>query len=145
MPPLFTHSHLLGLAGGLMIGASAALLLLGNGRILGASGILGRLVAHPVPADWRDLALFIAATALVPGAAALIWGAPAFHSRADLTELVLAGLAVGFGTRMANGCTSGHGVVGMTRLSRRSIAATLTALGTGFLTFHITHHLLGVL
>ncbi|MFD2174903.1 YeeE/YedE family protein [Rhodobacter lacus] len=146
MPPLFTQTHLLGLAGGVLIGTSAAVLLLGNGRILGASGILGRLVTRESRgADARDLAAFVAALALVPAIAALIGGAPAFHSQASLPVLVLAGLAVGLGTRMANGCTSGHGVVGMTRFSRRSILATVIALGTGFVTYHIAHSTLGAL
>ncbi|PTV95435.1 hypothetical protein C8J27_10470 [Rhodobacter aestuarii] len=146
MPPLFTQTHLLGLAGGLMIGSAAALLLLGNGRILGASGILGRFATRTTTgADWRDHAAFVAALVLVPGLAALIWGVPQFETLAPLPLLVVAGLAVGLGTRMANGCTSGHGVVGMTRFSRRSIVATLVSLAVGFVTFHLAHHVFGVL
>ncbi len=134
-----------GLLGGLMIGASAALLLLGNGRVLGASGIAGRLLEPGGTDDWLDHAAFLAALVLVPGLAVLGVGRPGFEVTGNLPLLLLAGLAVGFGTRMANGCTSGHGVVGMARLSRRSIVATLVYLALGFASFHLARHVLEIL
>lgn len=136
------HDWISGLIGGLMIGASAALLLLGNGRILGASGIFGALVEGDAS---RERLAFVAALIGAPAAAALAFGAPAFSGSHDLPLIVLAGLLVGFGTRMANGCTSGHGVVGMARLAPRSIVATLVYLATGFVTLFLVRHLLGAL
>jgi len=140
------HDWILGLIGGLMIGASAALLLLGNGRVLGASGIFGALVEGDPS---RERLAFVVALIGAPALAALAFGAPAFTPAfvggRDLPLLVLAGLLVGFGTRMANGCTSGHGVVGMARFAPRSIVATLVYLGAGFITLFVTRHLLGAL
>lgn len=140
---MIPHDWIAGLAGGLMIGASAALLLLGNGRILGASGILGTLLAGEDPA--RERLAFVAALIAAPALAALAFGAPAFGQARELPLVVLAGLLVGIGTRMANGCTSGHGVVGMARFAPRSIVATLVYLGAGFVTLFLVRHLLGAI
>lgn len=144
MPFALPSDWIFGLIGGLMIGASAALLLLVNGRVLGASGLLGSLVER-APDALRENAAFVAALAFVPGLAVLAFGRPEFTLKADLPVLALAGLLVGFGTRMANGCTSGHGVVGMARFSRRSIVATLVYLAVGFATFHLARHIWGVI
>jgi uncharacterized protein len=127
--------------GGLLIGLSASWLLLATGRIAGISGILGGLLA-PAGEDklWR--ALFVAG--LIVGCW-LVRAASggAITISASVKELVLAGLLVGFGTRVANGCTSGHGVCGMARLSPRSIAATLTFMASGALTVFVMRHALG--
>lgn len=118
------------LAGGALIGVAASLLLIANGRIAGISGVLGGLLS-PARGDiaWRGfftvglLAAGIAAGLLVPEAISA--------SPRSLSLLALAGLLVGVGTRVGNGCTSGHGVCGISRLSMRSIAATVTFIAAG--------------
>ena len=129
--------------GGLLLGLSASWLLLATGRIAGISGILGGLLA-PAGEDklWR--AFFVAG--LIGGCwlvRAASVDASAVTISASAKELVRAGLLVGFGTRVANGCTSGHGVCGMARLSPRSIAATLTFMASGALTVFVMRHVLG--
>ncbi|WP_299912775.1 YeeE/YedE thiosulfate transporter family protein [uncultured Paracoccus sp.] len=120
-----------GLIGGLMIGLAAAMFLLLNGRIMGASGLLGGLIDGSGRANAPERAVFIAALILVPALLSRAGiGGPALPV-AGLGVMVLAGLLVGFGTRMANGCTSGHGVCGISRLSLRGIVATLIYLVTG--------------
>lgn len=127
------------LLGGLLIGLAAAALLLVNGRILGVSGIAGGLL-QPRAADsgWR---LAFVAGLLVPplllGISQTI-NAPTFAG--SLWLVALAGLLVGFGSRMGSGCTSGHGICGMARLSKRSIVATACFMLTGFLTVYLTRH-----
>jgi uncharacterized protein len=122
-----------GLAGGILIGLSAALLLTGTGRIAGISGVLGGLV-HPARGEvqWRVL---FAAGLLVGGALAL-WLLPGAYASSPRSAPVvaIAGLLVGVGTRIGNGCTSGHGVCGLSRGSARSLVATLTFMATGALT-----------
>lgn len=121
-----------GLGGGLLIGLAASVYLLFNGRIMGASGILGGLVdgtARGFAALER--AVFLAALFLVP---LLLVGAGIGAPAAPVTTMagmVIAGLLVGFGTRLGNGCTSGHGVCGISRLSRRGIVATISYLLAG--------------
>jgi uncharacterized membrane protein YedE/YeeE len=128
--------------GGMLIGLSASLLLLATGRIAGISGIVAGLL---VPVDgrrWRGL--FVAG--LIGGCLLVrLLGGDAIPVAisASSGQLVLAGLLVGFGTRLANGCTSGHGVCGMARLSPRSIAATLTFMASGAATVFVMRHLLG--
>lgn len=128
------------LAGGVLIGLSATLLLWLNGRVAGVSGIFnGVLFPHRGDVAWRAAFLvgLIAAAGLY---IALVPGAP--QPRVDFPRagLVVAGLLVGFGTRMGNGCTSGHGVCGISRGSTRSIAATLTFMATGVLTVFLARH-----
>jgi uncharacterized membrane protein YedE/YeeE len=132
-----------GLIGGLMIGLAGVVLLAANGRIMGASGILGGLVDGAEPADLRERMAFIAALIGVPAFAALVWGAPHTHATTNLALLVIAGLLVGVGTRIGNGCTSGHGVCGMSRFSMRSIVATLFYLFAGGATMLVARHILG--
>jgi uncharacterized protein len=137
------------LAGGLLIGLSASLLLWFNGRIAGISGIArGLLSGERNGFLWR--ALFL--VGLVGGAWLYYWlAARAGHSgsvpqaRAGFPPalLIAGGLAVGFGTALARGCTSGHGVCGMARLSPRSIVATLIFLATGIATTYVVRHVLG--
>jgi len=132
------------LIGGLMIGASAALFLVLNGRIAGISGILGGLIPpERGHVGWRLAFLagmFIAPLAYVASGAAL----PAIELDASLPLLVVAGLIVGFGTRLGAGCTSGHGVCGIGRGSPRSIVATLVFMATAVATVFVTRHLLGM-
>lgn len=122
------------LAGGLMIGAAAVMLYVLLGRIAGISGILnGALTASDGQRGWRLQFLL----GLVAGGALYQWvGGHALLTRTDfpLPLLVLAGLLVGFGTRLGSGCTSGHGVCGVARLSTRSLLATAVFLGVGMLT-----------
>lgn len=123
-----------GLAGGLMIGCAAALFLLGGGRVMGASGLIGGLVDGSSGARWREGAVFVAALIGVP--AVLNWGVSAVDTQAtgNVALLIAGGLAVGLGTRLANGCTSGHGVCGMSRLSLRGIVATCFYISAGIAT-----------
>ncbi len=130
----------LALAGGVLIGLSATLLLWLNGRVAGVSGILNG-VLFPKTGDvaWRAaflVGLIVAAglyMALVPGASL---------PRTDFSRpgLIVAGLLVGFGTRMGNGCTSGHGVCGLGRLSMRSLAAVMTFMATAIATTFVMRH-----
>lgn len=129
------------LIGGILIGVSASALLVLDGRIAGISGIVGGLVGpRPKEISWR--AMFV--LGLLVGGAVLLWLMPSSFgtSTLPLPTVVLAGLFVGFGTRLGNGCTSGHGVCGLGRLSPRSLAATLTFMATGALTAFVVHHLL---
>ena len=128
------------LTGGLLIGVAAAILLLFNGRIAGISGILGGLL-RPMAGDigWRmAFVLGLVGAPLVYGLAASL---PSVHVDADMTTLVVAGLLVGVGTRYGSGCTSGHGVCGLSRLSPRSMAATALFMLAGFVTVFIARHL----
>ena len=127
------------LAGGLLIGAAAAMFLLFNGRIAGISGIVGGLL-RPVAGDigWRiAFILGLAGAPLVYGLAARL---PAVRVDADMATLVVAGLLVGVGTRYGSGCTSGHGVCGLARLSPRSLVATASFMLAGFVTVYIVRH-----
>ncbi|CAM2765801.1 YeeE/YedE family protein [Methylobacterium mesophilicum] len=126
------------LAGGLLIGLSAAMLLLLNGRIAGISGLVAGL-GRPGRARWLADAAFLLGLVLGPPAFALLAGRwPEMRIAANLPVLALAGLLVGFGTRLGSGCTSGHGVCGLARLSPRSLAAVLAFLATGMLTVAAT-------
>lgn len=129
------------LAGGVLIGLSATLLLGLNGRVAGVSGILnGVLFPNDSDIAWR--AMFLAGLIVAAGLyMALVPGAP--QPRVDFPRvgLVVAGLLVGFGTRMGNGCTSGHGVCGLGRLSMRSLAAVLTFMATAIATTFVVRHL----
>ena len=120
-----------GLIGGLMIGGAAAIFLLVNGRIMGASGLLGGLVDGSGRDDAGERLALIAGLILVPGALAWAAGGADTHLTPNLGLIVVAGLLVGLGTRLANGCTSGHGVCGISRLSLRGIVATLVYIGAG--------------
>jgi len=118
-----------GLLGGLMIGGAAALYLLGAGRIMGASGVLGALVDGSGRS--LDRVAFVAGLVGVPAVLAVALGGAQTHLTSNLGAVIVAGLLVGFGTRLANGCTSGHGVCGISRLSPRGIVATLCYLLAG--------------
>jgi uncharacterized protein len=126
-------------AGGLLIGLAAAWLILQNGRVLGASGLLGGLIP-PRAGDWpwrAEAILGLIAAALV---ARILFHAHPPAIAAGWAALIVGGLLVGFGTRLANGCTSGHGVCGVARLSPRSLAATATFMLAGFATVFLVRH-----
>jgi uncharacterized membrane protein YedE/YeeE len=130
------------LAGGLLIGLAVALLILLNGRIAGISGILGGLL-RPTKGDvfWR--VAFVAGLIGAPLAYGLAASLPTVTIEAGTPTLIIAGLLVGLGTRYGSGCTSGHGVCGLSRLSVRSLAATITFMAAGFVTVFVVRHLLG--
>lgn len=140
---MFDIAWLWGFVGGLMIGAAAALYLLVNGRILGASGILGGLVDGSDRADWAERGAFLAALVVVPAAAAALWGGAETHLTGNWALIILGGLLVGLGTRLANGCTSGHGVCGISRLSLRGIVATAFYILAGGIVMVLGRHVLG--
>ncbi|MFQ1862797.1 YeeE/YedE family protein [Aeromonas veronii] len=125
---------LLSLGGGMLAGLSALILMLFNGRVAGISGILAGALQHRAP--WRVLFL------LGLGAGAWLALTLGWATLPGWPVVLLAGLLVGIGTRLGNGCTSGHGICGMGRLSLRSIVATLTFMAAGFITVFVTHHLL---
>ena len=132
----------LSLAGGLLIGAAAGVLLLFNGRIAGISGILGGLLSWPRDdRHWR--LAFLAGLIGAPLAASLFGLATRPDIQASWSNVLVAGFIVGLGTRYAGGCTSGHGVCGMSRGAVRSLVATLTFMAAGFLTVYVQRHLLG--
>jgi uncharacterized protein len=134
-----------GLLGGLMIGCAAAAYLLVNGRIMGASGIVGQLVDRTAGDSGAERLAFLAGLVAVPGIAAWALGGADTHLTGNWAVIVLAGLLVGIGTRMANGCTSGHGVCGISRLSLRGIVATVFYILAGGLVMAVARHVLGVI
>ena len=131
------------LAGGALIGAAAAMFVLLNGRIAGISGIVGGLL-RPVRGDVAWRLAFVAGLVAAPMAHAAFAQWPRPQIEAGYGTLVLAGLLVGVGTRYAAGCTSGHVVCGLSRLSLRSFAATAVFMGAGFLTVFLMRHLLSL-
>ena len=131
------------LAGGVLIGIAAAMFLLLNGRVAGISGILGGLL-RPAPGDVAWRAAFVLGLVGAPLVYGLFAALPVLRIDAQFGALVVAGLLVGVGTRYGSGCTSGHGVCGLSRLSPRSLVATGAFMGAGFLTVFITRHLLGL-
>lgn len=126
-----------GLIGGAMIGSAAGLLLLGNGRIAGVSGILGQMVERRLPADWDERLMFIGGLVVAPVIYLLFAEKPGITATSNIALLTLGGLVVGVGSRMGSGCTSGHAVSGVARLSKRSIVATATFIATGIATVAI--------
>lgn len=128
------------LLGGLLIGLGAAMLVLLNGRIAGISGILGGLL-RPAPGDVRWRLAFILGLVGSPLVYALFAVLPVVRIDAGYGALTVAGLLVGVGTRYGSGCTSGHGVCGLSRLSPRSLAATVAFMGCGFVTVYVLRHL----
>ena len=143
MEPSFTP--IAGLVGGGLIGLASAGLLLANGRIAGVSGILGRSLFPDAPGErgWR--LAFLAGLPLGAGLAIAATGdAQGFAITSRPALLVVGGLLVGFGTQLGSGCTSGHGVCGMARGSRRSVVATAVFLATAAITVFVIRHGLGV-
>lgn len=129
-------------AGGALIGLAAALLWVANGRIAGISGIVGGLIGATVrELGWR--AAFLIGLIAAPLGYAVVAGAPGVTVASNPALLVTAGLLVGFGTRLGSGCTSGHGVCGMARLSGRSFAATATFMAAAAVTVFVMRHVTG--
>ena len=127
------------LAGGVVLGTAVALFLLFNGRIAGISGIVGGLL-RPAPGDVAWRVAFIAGLVAAPILYAVAANPIELQIDAGYALLVVAGLLVGVGTSYGSGCTSGHGVCGMSRLSPRSIAATAIFMGAGFVTVFLLRH-----
>jgi uncharacterized protein len=134
-----------GLAGGLIIGMAAATYLLVNGRVMGASGIIGGLVDGSGWSTWAERVAFIAGLVAVPALVVWLIGGAETHLTGNLAVVVIAGLLVGLGTRIANGCTSGHGVCGISRLSLRGMVATVFYILAGGITVVLFRHVLGVI
>jgi uncharacterized protein len=142
---MMEQDWLWGLAGGGLIGSAAALFLLVNGRVMGASGIIGGLVDGSAKAQASERGAFLAGLVGVPALLALLMGGANTHLTGNLAVVLIAGLLVGVGTRLANGCTSGHGVCGISRLSLRGLVATAFYIGAGAVTIVLFRHLLGII
>ena len=127
------------LAGGLLIGLAAATFVLFNGRIAGISGILGGLL-RPARGDAAWRLAFVLGLIVAPLAYGLVMPLPTVRIDADFTTLAVAGLLVGLGTRYGAGCTSGHGVCGLSRRSPRSLVATISFMAAGFVTVFLVRH-----
>ncbi|WP_201587687.1 YeeE/YedE family protein [Psychrobacter jeotgali] len=131
------------LVGGLMIGVATMVLLLGIGRIAGISGIASSLLKPKRVEMWQ--VLFILGLVVSPLLYRLVAPLPVMQITASLPLLIVAGLLVGFGTRLGSGCTSGHGICGNARLSPRSMAATVTFMVFGVATVYIGRQVLGLI
>ena len=135
------HDHLFAFLGGALLGISVIGYLYINGRIAGISGLIAQVMnpqtIFKTPALW-----FLSGLIIVP----FIYGLyiqPEIHFSTSPWMMILAGVLVGFGTRLGSGCTSGHGICGLSRLSKRSIVATISFMASGFLTVYVLRHLLG--
>ncbi len=133
----------MGLIGGALIGSAGAMYLLVNGRVMGASGILGALVDGSAHDTARERATFLIGLIVAPGVVALMLGGASTHITGNIVIVAAAGILVGLGTRLANGCTSGHGVCGISRLSLRGIVATLIYIAAGAVMVALVRALLG--
>lgn len=137
------YEFMMALLGGAMIGLAAVLLMATNGSIMGISGIASRLLP-PSANDWQWRFSFIAGVMAAPLIYTLITSTkPAVEITSNVALLVVGGLLVGFGTVLGNGCTSGHGVCGLSRFSTRSIVATGVFMLFAFVTLFISRHILG--
>lgn len=131
------------LGGGVLVGLSASLLLFSHGKVAGISGLFGGLLRRE-PNDLALRAWFVGGL-LVAGAILRLFAPRALSGgwTASFPATLAAGILVGFGTQLGNGCTSGHGVCGLSRLSIRSLVATLSFMGAGFATVYVARHLVG--
>lgn len=134
-----------GFAGGLMIGLAASMYLLMNGRVMGISGIFGGLLDGTGWSTWTERLVFIAGLIFIPAMLALLFPPATTHLATNWLVIIAGGLLVGVGTRLANGCTSGHGVCGISRLSLRGIVATVFYILAGGITMALLRHVLGVI
>lgn len=140
-----TFTPVSAIIGGALIGAAAVLLMYLNGRIAGISGITSNLLKWPPAPDWAWRLAFIAGLMLAPLALALRMPEPIIIDfTVSLPMMAVAGALVGFGSSYGSGCTSGHGVCGIARLSKRSILATLVFMTTGLLTVFVVRHVIGL-
>ena len=130
-----------GLLGGALIGTAAAMFLLLNGRIMGASGLIGGLVDGSGKSNATERWAFLAGLLLIPAALAFAAGGSATYLTDNALVIAAGGLLVGIGTRLANGCTSGHGVCGLGRRSKRSLFATVVFMSTAVITTYAVRHL----
>ena len=128
------------LLGGGLIGLAATVLYAGIGRIAGISGIINNAIERRQERGWR---LAFLAGLLAAAAAWFAWSGEAPRNDFPLTWLLAAGLLVGFGTRLGNGCTSGHGICGLARLSKRSLAAVVAFMASGIATVYVVRHVIG--
>ncbi|KQW31550.1 hypothetical protein ASE36_04730 [Rhizobium sp. Root274] len=133
---------LMSFAGGLLIGLSAVLLMLTWGRIAGMTAIIGGILP-PLGSDWSWKAAFLAGAILAPFLLSMSGYTVDYAVPVSTAALVFGGLIAGIGVTFGSGCTSGHGICGMARLSRRSIAATVTFMAFAILTFFIIRHVAG--
>lgn len=136
------HDFLIAFIGGLMLGLSVVGYLYVNGRIAGISGLVGQ-VLNPKTVFNTSAIWFLSGLIITP----FIYGLfvqPEIELNASPLMMIVAGLLVGFGTRLGSGCTSGHGICGISRLSKRSIVATMTFMFAGFVTVYIIRHITGV-
>lgn len=136
---------LMGLLGGGLIGTSAAIFLLANGKVMGASGLIGGLVDKTGLGNWQERLAWIAGLVIVPAIITMLYGVKSTNITGNIPVIIAAGLFVGIGTRIANGCTSGHGICGISRMSLRGIVATVFYIGAGGLTVVIFKHALGII
>ena len=128
------------LLGGAMIGLAAAAFIFFNGRIAGISGIVNNAIERRAERGWR---LAFLAGLVVAAAAWFAWSGETARNDFPLPWLLAAGLLVGFGTRLGNGCTSGHGICGLARLSKRSLAAVVAFMASGIATVYVVRHVIG--
>ncbi|MFO1302236.1 MAG: YeeE/YedE family protein [Burkholderiales bacterium] len=128
-------------AGGVLIGLAAAILLLWNGRVAGVSGIAGGLL-RPSRGDVAWRAAFLAGLVAAPLCYAIVRALPPVRFDVSITAIAAAGLLVGVGTRIGSGCTSGHGICGISRLSPRSLVATMVFMASGVATVFVVRHVL---
>jgi hypothetical protein len=140
---LTEFTPLMSFAGGLLIGLSALLLMLTWGRIAGMTAIIGGILP-PLGRDWSWKAAFLAGAILAPLALSLTGYQVEYSVPVSTTALIIGGLIAGIGVTFGSGCTSGHGICGMARLSRRSIAATATFMVFAIATVFLIRHVLGV-
>ena len=137
---------IMGLVGGLVIGLAASLYLLGNGRIMGASGIIGGLIDKSGWSSAADRIVFLIGLILAPSMYIFIFDIEAdTKATTNIIILILAGLLVGIGTRLANGCTSGHGVCGISRLSIRGMTSTIFYIVAGVVSVVLLRNLWGAI
>ena len=131
------------LIGGLIIGLAAAVLIVGSGHIMGMSGILKSSIVQLPKLSWQ--LVFVIGMAVATWVYALVFGFPEIEMGQPIWKIIVAGLLVGFGTRLGSGCTSGHGICGNARLSPRSMAATVTFMLFGIVTVYVGRHVLGLI
>ncbi|MGF1649158.1 MAG: YeeE/YedE family protein [Hyphomicrobiaceae bacterium] len=139
-----TFTPLAAMFGGVLIGASAVLLMLVHGKIAGSTGILAGVLLPSSRADWTWRAAMLAGMIAAPVVFLLVTGSgPEIQVPVPLAALVVGGLLVGFGASLGSGCTSGHGVCGLARLSARSLVATLTFMAATAVTVFLVRHVVG--
>ncbi len=131
------------LIGGILIGGSAGAYMLFNGRIMGVSGIVGALISLTTPGDWKERIFFVIGMLLAPAIYGLFTTLPSVEITSNIAIIVIGGLLVGFGSRLGSGCTSGHGVCGLGRFSKRSFVAVFTFMIAAILTVFIQNHIFG--